>query len=215
MVEMTGEERKVAKFLTEKGFKWEFQPSVSVQDDGNRTRLFNPDFLLTDLNIYIEVCGAERNEHYERTREIYEKNKVPIIYVETYKDEVTWKNYLILKIKEIHEKRQSAVSTIIPHQSFANKPVIQEFREKKYFNFNLPVSKQSQVGVMLIIVGLCLLLLAVLTLFFNVLIITAILLIVGFIVFYFGIYIAWYRFSRWFRNWYKISKENFHNWLKK
>ena len=192
MVEMTREERKVANFLTEKKFIWKFQPSVSVIDDGNRTRLFNPDFYLTDLNIYIEVCGAERTEHYERTREIYKKNNVPIIYVETYKDEDKWKYFLLQSIKEIQDKRQSAVSTIETYKpvfnEFAekplvvNQPVIRTEGKKAYLKTDI-VSKQSQIGVILTFLGLLFIALSFIAVFYNA-IVTILLLIIGFIVFF-------------------------------
>ena len=102
MVKMTKEEKKVADFLTKKKFKWKFQSSIYVIDIGGKLIPFSPDFYLIDLGIYIEVCGSKRNEHHNRIMEVYKKNNVPIIHVETYKDE--WKNYLLKRIKEIQEK---------------------------------------------------------------------------------------------------------------
>jgi hypothetical protein len=105
MVIMTREERKIADFLTEKKFKWKFQPSISVIDMGNRLKPFISDFYLIDLGIYLAICGAETNEHQNTTRESYEKNKLPIIYVKSYEDEDKWKHYLIRRIEEIQEKK--------------------------------------------------------------------------------------------------------------
>jgi len=105
MVIMTGEKRKVADFLTEKKFKWKFQPSISVIDTEDGLRPFISDFYLIDLGIYIDVYGAERNRHHNRKREIYKKNKVPIIDVETYMNENDWKKNILRRIKEIQEKR--------------------------------------------------------------------------------------------------------------
>ena len=133
MVKMTGEEKKVAFFLTENKFKWEPQPSVSVKDLGDRIRNFYPDFYLTDLGIYIEVCGAERTEKYERTKEIYKKNRIPIIFVETFKEEEKWKHFLIQRIKEIQEWRQSAISTI-------------RWFDFKFGYFSLPTGRVSADG---------------------------------------------------------------------
>lgn len=103
MVKMTREEKKVADFLTEKNLKWKFQPSIHVIDIGDRLWPFSPDFYLIDLGIYIKVCDAKKNENHNKTRDIYKKNKVPIIYVETYKDEDDWKHYLLRRIEEIQE----------------------------------------------------------------------------------------------------------------
>ena len=197
MVGMTGEERKVANFLTEKKFKLKFQPSVSVYDLGDRYRTFYPDFLLTDLGIYIEVCGAERNEDYERRDKIYKKNEISIIFVETYKDEGKWQHYLIRKINEIHEKRKSAVSTITPSKQVSDKPknekmldeitahlnkiskeVKQEEFSSKEFKDKEPskevnsksklISQQSQIGIMLSVGGICLIILTIFIVFLNI-----------------------------------------------
>ena len=48
-------------------------------------RTFYPDFYLTEIHLYVEVCGAQRDDDYSRWNEIYKKNNVPIIFIETYK----------------------------------------------------------------------------------------------------------------------------------
>lgn len=100
---MNKEERKIAEFLTEKKLKWKFKPTISVIDIGDRLIPFSPDFYLIDRGIYIKVYSEERSEHHNRKREIYKKNKVPIIYVEIHMDEDKWKYNLLRRIKEIQE----------------------------------------------------------------------------------------------------------------
>jgi hypothetical protein len=247
MVEMTGEERKVADFLTEKKFKLEFQPSVSVQDLGGRTRLFNPDFYLSDLGIYIEVCGAERTEKYERTKLIYKKNKIPIIFVETYKEEGKWKYHLIQSISRIHEKRQKVVSTIQPSQTKVEGEInfgevkeeisnhINDIETQKvnedptpiippsnvvYYK-NQVISNQSLIGIALVLFGILFFILAIVLVWLHILIFF-IFGTVGLLLFYLGLKIVSYRFSRWFDNWIKATREKikatkdtFDKWLRK
>ncbi|NHJ87732.1 MAG: hypothetical protein FK734_19885 [Asgard group archaeon] len=219
MVGMTGEERKVADFLTTKKFRWKFQPSVSVYDLGDRQRTFYPDFYLSDLNIYIEVCGAERTEEYERRDIIYKKNEVPIIFVETYKDEGKWQHFLLRRITEIQEKRQSVISPIAPSKSVVKevvekpeqttkKPTMKEILKKDV------ISQQSQWGIWITCLGIALILLALFISIFNIFV-AILVLIVGFIVFYLGVHILAYRFSRWYKKWYKAKKEAFREWLRK
>jgi len=250
MVEMTREERKVANFLKEKNFRYKFQPSVSVKDMGNRERLFYPDFYLTELNIYIEVCGAERNEDYERRDKIYKKEEIPIIFVETYKGEDKWKHYLLRRIEEIQEKRQSAISTIkpipqpvqsetkevkpepIPTPEYLTKEIANHIDKlnaennnvvnnsqedntsantQENNNYNL-ISQQTKIGIMVTLIGLLFIVISVITFSVNVTI-SMVFIIVGLILFFVGFYIVFFRFSRWFRDWRRMVKEKFNNWL--
>jgi hypothetical protein len=105
---MTGAERLVAKFLTENDLWWEFHQPVSIHDEADLARIYYPDFYVPRLSVYVEVCGAERAE-YERRRMVYEKNKIPIVFVQTYKDGDKWKKYLLKRLKEIHESRWEKV----------------------------------------------------------------------------------------------------------
>ena len=101
MAKMSYAERRVADFLTEKNIYWEFEKSVFVKDEEERPRTWSPDFYLTNLSIYVEVCGADRPNDYEYRKRIYKKNNIPIIFVETFKDEGSWKHYLLSRITEI------------------------------------------------------------------------------------------------------------------
>jgi len=76
------------------------------------------------------------------------------------------------------------------------------------------VSKQSQIGVMLIFLGLILIIIAILLIGYN-FAITLIMGIIGLFLFYLGIHIVSYRFSRWFRKWYNDKKNTFREWLQK
>jgi hypothetical protein len=108
---MSYAENEVATFLKKNHIRWEFQHPVSVKDPDDLTRIWYPDFYLPDLGLYVEVCGAER-EGYERRKTTFEKNRIPIVFVQTYKDENTWKNYLLMTIKKIHESRWGKVKDL-------------------------------------------------------------------------------------------------------
>ena len=104
-LKMTNTEKMVADYLKEKGYTLEFQPKVPIVDEGERDRLWYPDFLIKKLGLYIEVCGADRHEDYQRRMEIYKKNKKSIIFVETFKDEYKWKYYLDSSIQEYKKNK--------------------------------------------------------------------------------------------------------------
>ena len=101
--DMTQAELKVANFLSDKGIWWNFEQPIYVKDDKERPRVWTPDFYLPELGIYIEVCGTNRRA-YKFRKTIYKKNKIPVIFVHTYKYD-KWTDYLLEEISRIHKER--------------------------------------------------------------------------------------------------------------
>ncbi len=91
--EMSIQEEKVARFLDELGLLKYYESPVFIIDDKKRPRVWSPDFFLPELGIYVEVCGAKRRA-YKYRREIYQKNKIPVIFVKTYFEENSWKKWI-------------------------------------------------------------------------------------------------------------------------
>jgi hypothetical protein len=108
---MTEAERRVAQFLFESNIYWLYEQPVCVADDKGRPRIWNPDFYLPELGIYVEVCGADRSE-YSFRETIYKKNRIPVIFVHVFKEEDKWKNYLVMEIKKNHEMRSTLIDTL-------------------------------------------------------------------------------------------------------
>ena len=102
--EMSIQEEKVAQFLGELGLIKYYESPVFILDDKERPRVWSPDFFLPELGIYIEVCGAKRRA-YKYRREIYQKNKIPVIFVKTYFEEKSWKEWIRKEIRRIHDER--------------------------------------------------------------------------------------------------------------
>lgn len=100
---MTQSEIKVAEFLTHNGIWWNYEQPIYVKDDKERPRVWTPDFYLPELGIYVEVCGADRKS-YDYRKEIYVKNKIQVIFVQTYKYG-KWQEFLLKEIKRIHDDR--------------------------------------------------------------------------------------------------------------
>ncbi len=108
--DMTKAERRVADFLKSKGVRWNFEQPIYVRDDKKRPRVWTPDFFLPELGIYIEVCGRARRAYKFRKRVYeHEDNKVPVIFVHTYKVN-RWQGYLLQEIKRIHTERTKIVT---------------------------------------------------------------------------------------------------------
>ena len=47
--------------------------------------IYYPDFFLPQFGVYIEVCGAKRDDEYERRKKLYFSNNIKVIFVETFK----------------------------------------------------------------------------------------------------------------------------------
>jgi hypothetical protein len=108
-VDMSSSEFFVSQFLKELDIWWIYESPVFVYDEKERPRVWTPDFYLPKLGMYVEVCGLENEKSYEYRKQIYKKNKIPVIFVQFYKEEKKWKNYLIKRILEIEETRHSEI----------------------------------------------------------------------------------------------------------
>jgi hypothetical protein len=105
---MTESEKQVAAYLKKLGLYWIFQFPVFVYDEKNRPRVWTPDFFIPRLGIYIEVCGS-KDFDYEYRERVFKKNQIPVVFIHFYKEKEKWKNYLVVKIKEIEEARHQEV----------------------------------------------------------------------------------------------------------
>ena len=80
MVEMTNAEKMVADYLKENGYTLTYETSVPIVDDRELDRIWHPDFLINELGLHVEVCGADRPNDYQWRKKIYKKNDVPILF---------------------------------------------------------------------------------------------------------------------------------------
>ncbi|MBN2102233.1 MAG: hypothetical protein JW716_05170 [Candidatus Aenigmarchaeota archaeon] len=109
--DMSNPEKMVAETLTKMGLWWNYEQPVFVVDDKERPRVWTPDFYIPRLGIYIEVCGAERDESYNFRREVYFANSIPVVFVQTYKKD-KWLDYMIGEINKIHEMRWEIIKNM-------------------------------------------------------------------------------------------------------
>jgi len=107
--DMEESEKLVASYLRELSIWWTYESPVFVYDEKDRPRVWTPDFYLPKLGMYVEVCGSENAKSYEYREQIYKKNEVYVIFVQVYKEEKKWKNYLVKRILEIEEVRHSGI----------------------------------------------------------------------------------------------------------
>jgi hypothetical protein len=110
--DMTESERQVLEYLTKLDLDPIFQFPVFVYDDKNRPRVWTPDFYIPKLGMYVEVAGS-RNFDYDYREKIYKKNGIPVIFIHFFKDKERWKNYFIVRMKEIEEARYEEVMKMV------------------------------------------------------------------------------------------------------
>ena len=111
-------ERRVATYLHELNIYWRPQPHVLIIDRYGKERIVHPDLFLPDFGIYVEVCGSNKKEYYDKKKKMYCKNHIPIIFVETYKGEKKWKGYIVIKLREIQIQRQELLSRVTELQGY-------------------------------------------------------------------------------------------------
>ena len=114
--QMTSSEREVAEVLKDLGIKWSYEHPIFVWDENKRPRVWAPDFFLTQLGIYIEVCGSEKFD-YDYRRDIFDKNGYKVIFLHLYKDTKEWKNHLIKYLRLFTNCRYHILYEIIQKDS--------------------------------------------------------------------------------------------------
>ena len=113
---MTNAEREVAELLREMGIKWSYEHPVFVWDENKRPRVWAPDFYLTNLGIYVEVCGS-KDFNYEYRRKIFDTNGYRVIFLHLYKDKPKWIFHLLNYIEKIMEFRNYKLCEILKKEN--------------------------------------------------------------------------------------------------
>jgi hypothetical protein len=108
---MSNAEKEVAAYLQEIDLWWQYEQPLYVLDEKERPRVWTPDFYLPELGVYIEVCGSDKFD-YEYRAKVYAKNRIPIIFVHQFKQDLNWKGYLKDKMVKIQDYRQEKVKKI-------------------------------------------------------------------------------------------------------
>jgi len=130
---MTKGEKQVADFLSELNIWWNYHHPVMVRDEEDLLRTWYPDFFLSEFGVYVEVCGLDRKENYDRRKKIYNKSKVSVIFVETFKFHEYWKLYLLRRLIEIQKNRMRILREI---------PLFKKLRLKEYNTSDVDYEKK-------------------------------------------------------------------------
>ena len=109
---MTKSEKEVAELLKDFGIRWSYEHPVFVWDENKRPRVWAPDFFLTSLGIFVEVCGSKEFD-YEYRKRIFNKNGYQVIFLHLYKEPSKWKNHLIYYIRLFVKYRFQKANAIL------------------------------------------------------------------------------------------------------
>ena len=110
--DMKKSEKQVADYLEQLGLWWKYQAPVFVYDEKKRPRVWTPDFYIPKLGIYIEVCGTSKFD-YEYRERIYDENGYSVVFVHVYKGRRVWKPFLVDRVRQIEESRDSKVMEML------------------------------------------------------------------------------------------------------
>ena len=117
---MTPAERDVAGYLDELGISYEFEYPVFVKDERDRPRLWTPDFYLTDIKIYIEIYESE-NSDFEYRKKMYAENKIGVIFLPLFKEDLIWKEHFLELLKTIVNRSRKKLNNLIETRFEKNK----------------------------------------------------------------------------------------------
>ena len=107
-------EQRIADFLDHHGIRYIYEPPTAVTQHG-KTRLWYPDFLLTEYGLYIEYYGRVGDPDYDRgileKAAAYEASGLEVIPIYPHHLTSSWPNYLAQRISEITRYRANHAST--------------------------------------------------------------------------------------------------------
>jgi len=110
-------EGQIAHFLEGNSIRYEYEPGVLVNAEGDRPRIWYPDFYLPEFGVYIEYYGMVGEPDYDRgvkvKESVYSRNSMDVIPVYPWMLSKNWKGYIMNKIERSIAER---------HRAFASKP---------------------------------------------------------------------------------------------
>lgn len=101
-------ERRIARFLDSYGIRYAYEQGVFIKD-GEKSRIYYPDFYLPEFALYIEYYGMAGNQSYDRCVEhkksIYDEMGLDVIsvYPWTFCDD--WQGYLMDSMYQVSNRR--------------------------------------------------------------------------------------------------------------
>ena len=110
-------ERKIANFLSDNLIKYQYEPSVLVNADYNKPRIWYPDFYLQEFKTYIEYYGMVGNQNYDqgiKTKQaVYAKAGMDVISIYPWMFKENWRGHIMQELER---------NTLRPYGNLMAKP---------------------------------------------------------------------------------------------
>jgi len=99
----SGGERRIAYFLDSNLIKYRYEPSILVNSDNHRPRIWYPDFYLPEFGTYIEYYGLAGQKNYDQgiklKETVYSKMGMEVIPVYPWMFAESWQDYIMKELK--------------------------------------------------------------------------------------------------------------------
>jgi hypothetical protein len=109
---MTDAEKLVAEYLKGLKLNWKFEYPVFLYDERKRPRVWTPDFYLTELGIYIEVCGSKEFD-YKYRYGIYKNNKVDVVFLHMFRNKDEWQHHFRKELLVLVKDRLNQLNILV------------------------------------------------------------------------------------------------------
>jgi len=105
-------ERRVAEFLDNYGIRYIYEKPVAILD-GNKTKIWHPDFYLPDFGVYVEFYGLAGQPDYDRgiqrKTSLYSANGIDVVGVYPSHFKYDWQTHFKHELRNIENYRRNAL----------------------------------------------------------------------------------------------------------
>ena len=102
-------ERRIANFLEDNSIRYQYEPGLLVNSDGDRPRIWYPDFYLPEFASYIEYFGLVGRQSYDRgiKRKLagYSKMGMDVIPIYPWTFADNWQRYIMKELEHTSIRR--------------------------------------------------------------------------------------------------------------
>jgi hypothetical protein len=122
-------ERRIAYFLDANSIKYQYEPSILINSNDQKLRIWYPDFYLPEFGTYIEYYGLAGQKDYDQGIEVkqtaYSKMEMEVVSVYPWMFSENWQDYIMNELKR---------STIRKYKNLKAKPYWSEQNARTYSN---------------------------------------------------------------------------------
>ena len=144
-LEMTKGEKEVSVFLSSVNINWMYHTPVILVDEEELREIWNPSFYLYEFGIYVVIINDANKDSFEKIKSMYQLNKIPVIYIEVYKEQKKWKFHLLNQILQIQHNRTWILNKNVFKTIKENKPIFITQKEMDLYKDKLDKDKIEKI----------------------------------------------------------------------